>query len=168
MPKALRAHTDADWAGCPVTRKSTSCCNLMLGQHLLVVSSTTQIPISLSVGEAEFYATTKGGSRLMGGIALLKDMGVTLLGELATDSAAAKGILCRRGAGKVRHIETPALWTQKAVHEKRFTVLKIDGKMNPSDIGTKFLDAKALMHCLELSGCEIRAGRPNAPQMMKT
>ena len=165
MPKAVRAHTDADWAGCPVTRKSTSCCNLMLGRHLLMVSSTTQIPISLSVGEAEFYATTKGGSRLMGCMALLKDMGVTLSGELAMDSAAAKGILCRRGAGKVRHIETPALWTQKAVHEKRFIVLKIDGKLNPADIGTKFLDAKALQHCLRLCGCEIRTGRPTAPQM---
>jgi hypothetical protein len=111
----------------------------MLGRHTIHTSSTTQIPISLSSGEAEFYAAVKTASRLIGTLALAKDLGVELGGRLFTDSAAAKGVFSRRGCGKVRHLETPTLWVQKAVQDKRFTLHKVDGKRNPADLGVNLL-----------------------------
>ena len=50
----IDCYSDTDWAGCPRTRRSTSGGCLMLGKHLIKSWSTTQGPISLSSGEAEF------------------------------------------------------------------------------------------------------------------
>jgi hypothetical protein len=53
VPDRLTVCTDSDFAGCVRTRKSTSCCMVFLGSHLLRSTSTTQAIISLSSGEAE-------------------------------------------------------------------------------------------------------------------
>ena len=52
----LMAYSDSDWAGCQVTRKSTSGTVLLLGSHVLSFSSRLQKPIALSSGEAELVA----------------------------------------------------------------------------------------------------------------
>ena len=43
---------DTHWAGCKLTRRSTSAMVAFAGQHCLLTASTTQIPIALSGGEA--------------------------------------------------------------------------------------------------------------------
>ena len=68
----------------------------------------------------------------------------TYLGEdvrirLYTDSAAALGIIGRRGLGKVRHLETGYLWLQDLVAKKKIGVAKVKGTDNPADLGTKYL-----------------------------
>jgi hypothetical protein len=45
---------------------------------LILTTSTTQVPISLSSGEAEFYGTVKTASRLLGLVALVVDFGFTV------------------------------------------------------------------------------------------
>ena len=78
------------------------------GQHLISMSSATQVPISFSRGEAEFYSIVKTASRMIGLQQLLKDLGKPdTKGRLWTDAAAAKGIASRRGVGGARHLETP-------------------------------------------------------------
>eukprot|EP00971_Amphidinium_carterae_P330686 6463849-Amphidinium_carterae.1 len=109
MPTVAVAWSDADFAGCLLTRRSTSGVALTMGDHCIHTSSTTQIPVSLSSGESEYYAAVKAGSRLLGLLALLGDLGHRLKGKLMTDSSAAKGVASRRGCGKIRHLEIPAL-----------------------------------------------------------
>ena len=46
----------------------------------------------------------KGASEAFGVSAVLQDLGVTVEVVLLTDSSAGKGIVNRRGLGKVRHI----------------------------------------------------------------
>ena len=55
----IECYSDTDWAGCPRTRKSTSGGCVMIGGHLIKSWSSTQGPISLSSGEAEFYGDCK-------------------------------------------------------------------------------------------------------------
>eukprot|EP00971_Amphidinium_carterae_P167417 3317171-Amphidinium_carterae.1 len=124
----------------------------MLGAHTICTASTTQVPISLSSGEAEYYACVKTGSRLLGMVQLLRDFGYSMQAVLYTDSAAAKGICSRRGCGKVRHLEVPTLWLQDAMQRGRMAIKKIDGSKNPADLMTKHLDQTSLRkHCSRLN-----------------
>ena len=46
----------------------------------------------------------------------------------------------RERVGKVRHLDSRAFWTQRAVAEQGLKIKKIDGKTNSADLGTKRLD----------------------------
>ncbi|GKD94393.1 ribonuclease H-like domain-containing protein [Tanacetum coccineum] len=51
----LNAYTDADWAGCLVTRRSTSGYYVFLGDNLLSCSAKRQVTLSRSSAEAEYH-----------------------------------------------------------------------------------------------------------------
>ncbi|GJV83558.1 ribonuclease H-like domain-containing protein [Tanacetum coccineum] len=51
----LIAYSDADWAGCPTTRRSTSCYCVFLGNNLLSWSSKRQSTLSRSSAEEEYH-----------------------------------------------------------------------------------------------------------------
>ena len=144
LPTHVDAFADSNWAGCPVTRKSTTCCVLTLGAHCLSTSSFTQAVISLSSGEAEYYAVVKGACRLIGLVYLLRDLGCVLSPRLWSDSSAGIGIACRRGAAGVRHIETQTLWLQQQVARRKLEIKKKAGKLNDADVGTTVLDENSM------------------------
>ena len=104
--EVLKVYADSDWAGCSRTRKSTSGGCIMLGGHLLKAWSSTQGGVALSSAEAEYYAMVDAATRSYGIKNLAAEMGLNLKVVLHTDSSGAKSMASRRGAEKVRHIET--------------------------------------------------------------
>nr|GEU78766.1 ribonuclease H-like domain-containing protein [Tanacetum cinerariifolium] len=54
----LNAYTDADWVGCPVTRRSTSGYCVFFGDNLLSWSAKRQVTLSRSSAEAEYRRVT--------------------------------------------------------------------------------------------------------------
>ena len=50
---------DSDWAGCAVTRRSTSGVLLKLGTHILKTWSSTRAVVEMSSAVAELYAMTE-------------------------------------------------------------------------------------------------------------
>ena len=88
---------------------------------------------------------------------ILVEMKRALRGRRFPDSSAARGMALRQGVGKVRHLDSRALWTQRAVAEQGLKVKKIDGKHNSADLGTKRHTQDEHERLLVLAGM-VRAG----------
>ena len=137
MPKTLKTYSDAGWAGCKATRKSTTGGCMTLGRHSIKGWSKTQSLVALSSGESELYATLKAASETLGMLSMMKDLGWLMGGEIWGDASAALGIINRRGLGKTRHIDTGMLWIQQTAAERKLGFHKVLGKDNPADLFTK-------------------------------
>ena len=161
-------YSDTDWAGCAKTRKSTSGGVILLGEHILKTYSSTQPTISLSSGEAEFYGVVRAAGAALGQQSLFADLGVPLDVRVWTDSSAAIGICSRQGLGKLRHIDTQALWIQEKVRTRQIILKKVKGDVNPADLLTKHLGSKDKVDQLvDLYGCVFMSGRAKSAPLMK-
>ncbi len=93
---------------------------MVFGNHCVKTYSHTQEMIALSSGESEFYGIVKAAAIGLGMKGLLEDLGVGAGVQVNTDSCAAKSILARRGAGRVRYIEVRDLLVQDRVAKEFF------------------------------------------------
>ena len=110
----LEVYSDSNWAGCNVTRKSTTSFMVFLCGN----------------GEEKLENSAR----------------VTL--TLHTDSSSAKAAWQRRGAGRLKHIDTDTrmLWLQRMLRKQYIRLQKVSTTYNPSDLNTK----KLLRACREL------------------
>ena len=108
-------YTDSDWAGDKDTRRSTSGGCFMLGQHVISHWSKSQSYVALSSGEAELNAAVKGMTELIGATELYQELqNENVLKQLRVDANACKGMILRKGVGKVKHLSTKQVWIQGA------------------------------------------------------
>ena len=140
----------------------------MIGAHLVKSWSSTQASVSLSSGEAEFYGVVRAAGPALGQQSLLKDLGYHLGVRVWTDSSAAIGICQRQGLGKLRHIQTQALWIQQHVRERLIELRKVKGEVNPADLFTKFISSRDRVDALvRLFNCEYRDGRADSAPALR-
>ena len=155
----VEVYRDTDFAGCSVTRRSTSGGCALVGGALVKHWSKTQSTIALSSGEADLSGIGSGMAQALGVQALAADMGWILQPRVWSDATAAIGISKRRGLGKIRHLHTCDLWIQEQVKSERVLLEKVLGSENPADLFTKYLDQTVIAMALEKMHCEFRAGR---------
>ena len=134
MPTSMDAYADTDFAGCNITRRSTSGGCILIGKKLLKHDSSTQTTIALSSGEAELHGIAKCASHALGFQAMARDLHVPLQINLHSDAIAAIGIARRRGIGRIRHLDVTDLWIQEKIRTKEITLLKTAGVSNPADL----------------------------------
>ena len=133
----------------------------MLGTHCLKTWSATRKSVTLSSGEAELVAAVKMSTELLGMCQLAADWDLKLDAGLMVDSAAALGVMGRRGNGKLRHVRVGMLWVQERVEEGELDIAKVKGEDNPADLMTKNLGQRVIwkhMECLGQGSQEGRAG----------
>ena len=90
---------------------------------------------------------------------MLAELGIEVSINVHTDSSTAKSISLRKGAGKIRHIETNQLWLQDKVKEKIISVKKIGTEENPADLFTKHLSREVIDKHLHKLGFRRESGR---------
>ena len=98
--------------------------------------SRTQQVISLSSAEAELHALCKAASEGLGVGYMAREMLMPIELRLLTDSSAARGIVQRQGAAKVKHLDIKTLWLQEREREKDLQVDKVPRLLNWSDLLT--------------------------------
>jgi len=106
-----------------------------------------------SSAEAEVYACSSGASDAI----LLARLLTWITNKrtqiyIYTDSSGAKGILNRRGVGRLRHLSCRILWLQEMVGSGMLKLCSISGHLNPADIGTKRLAAPRMRSLMSLLG----------------
>ena len=153
---------DTDFAGCSVTRRSTSGGGALIGTGLVKHWSKTQTTIALSSGEAELGGISSGMAQAIGLCSLATDMNWPLRPRVHSDATAAICISRRRGLGKIRHLHTSDLWVQDKVKSGLVELEKVLGTENPGDVFTKYLDRSLLEKALGKMQVEFREGRPES------
>ena len=132
--KHITGYSDADWAGDPVTRKSTSCTLCYVDQFLLTSECRGQETVGLSSGESEMYALGALSAELIFAQAILKEIGLSFLIHARADNSTARAVATKQGASrKMKHIHTRFLFIED------LTMSSVKTDVNPSDIGTKAL-----------------------------
>ena len=119
----------------------------MLGEHCIKTWSATQQAYALSSAEAELYGLVEAVTRGKGLVTLASELGfgdLSVVLKLGTDSSAAKSFVCRRGLGRMRHLQIRDLWLQKEVAEGNIEVNKVLRESNPADLMTKVLTIKEI------------------------
>ena len=142
----LIIYGDANFAGCPRTRKSTAGGAITWGGSCIKTWSKTMATLALSSGESELAACSRAAAEGLGMQSILADFRVSVKVRIKSDATAAIGMVKREGLGRVRHLATADLWLQQQVRRGKLAVEKVDGTENPSDLLTKTLEAETLDH----------------------
>ena len=138
--KYITGYSDADWAGDPVTRKSTSCTLRFIDQFLLTCECRGHGTVALFSGESEMCALGALSAELIFAQAFLKEIGLSFLVHAIADSSTARAVATKQGASrKMKHFNTRFLFIQDLVFRKLLTMSSVQTHVNPSDIGTKAL-----------------------------
>lgn len=139
---SITAYTDADWAGCPDTRRSTSGFAIFLGDALVSWSSKRQTTVSRSSAEAEYRGVTNAVSECT----WLRQ----LLCELHCDTTQATVAYCDNISSvymsrnpvhhrRTKHIEIDIYFVREKVAIGELRVLQIPSARQFVDIFTKGL-----------------------------
>ena len=127
---------------------------------MLLHWARTQQVVSLSSAEAELHALCKCASEVLGAAIMTREFGEHKEVRVHTDSSAAKGIVQREGAGKVKHLDVKCLWVQERETTDDLTVVKVPRADNCSDYLTHHCTEKeAIPHLanmyVERRGAEV-------------
>ncbi|PRQ57406.1 putative RNA-directed DNA polymerase [Rosa chinensis] len=161
QPVALSAYSDADWAGCPITRRSTSGYLVYLGSNLISWCSKKQPTIARSSAESEYRSLAHASAETTWLGYLLYELGARIqfpillhCDNLSATYMASNPVFHAR----TKHIELDYHYVREKVARGSHRVCFIPSKDQPADLLTKPLHKSR--HLL-FSGKLVRSGPPS-------
>ena len=128
--KHITGYSDDDWAGDPVTRKSTSYTLCYVDQFLLTSECRGQGTVALSSGESDLCALGALSAELIFAQVVLKEIWLSFLTHARADSSTARAVATKQGATrKMKHIHKRFLFIQDLVFRKLLTLSSVKTKM---------------------------------------
>ncbi|GJX07799.1 ribonuclease H-like domain-containing protein, partial [Tanacetum coccineum] len=140
----LVAYTDADWAGCPTTRRSTSGYCVFLGNNLLSWSSKRQPTLSRSSAEAEYRGVANAVAETCWIRNLLRELHSPLSSATLVycDNVSAVYLSCTPVQHqRTKHIEIDIHFVRDLVAAGQVRVLHVPSRYRFADIFTKGLSS---------------------------
>jgi hypothetical protein len=141
-PISLSAFSDADWAGDPNDRRSTSGLLVFLGHNPITWSAKKQLTVSRSSTEAEYRALASASAELCWLRTLVKDLGLYLYDPpiLWCDNVSALAIASNPVFhARTKHIEVDFHFIRERVLRKDLQVKFVSTVDQLADIFTKGL-----------------------------
>ena len=139
---SLHGYTDADWAGCTDSRKSTSGSVFQLGNSTVSWSSKKQSIVALSSTEAEYVALCSASQEVVWLRNLLKDIGFPQLNATLVYEDN-QGAMCLaknpKAHSRTKHIDIKYHYTRELVAKKILTIKYIPTGEMIADTLTKGL-----------------------------
>uniref|UniRef100_A0A2N9FJA4 Integrase catalytic domain-containing protein n=1 Tax=Fagus sylvatica TaxID=28930 RepID=A0A2N9FJA4_FAGSY len=163
-PLSLSAYTDADWAGDPDDRRSTSGFLIYLGSNAITWSAKKQPTVSRSSTESEYRALAFASAELCWIRTLLKDLGIFISDTpiLWCDNVSALAIASNPVFhARTKHIEVDFHFVRERVLRKDLLVKFVSTVDQLADIFTKSLPTNRfldLRHNLIVPVPEIEGG----------
>ena len=153
--------TDSSWQDCPDTGKSTGCYLIYINGSLVDAASFVPTPVALSSAEAEYNACAFALTAVIHNTQIYNtlqgtdpDKQVTV--PMFVDSASAVAMMANERINKrTRHIARRIHFVRQAKATGIVQPYKVDGVLNPSDIGTKNLDAPTFLKHKDLIHVQV-------------
>ncbi|MCO5546935.1 hypothetical protein L7F22_000374 [Adiantum nelumboides] len=145
---------DADFAGHPDCRKSTSGYVFTFTGGAVSWISRLQKCVALSTTEAEYVAATEASKEALWLMRLVEEVGIkSQVPVLHCDSQSA--IMLARNPvfhAKTKHIEVKYHFIRSVLDDKSITLVKVHTDDNPADLLTKSLPAERFAYCRQMMG----------------
>lgn len=135
---AVRCYSDADYAGCLDTRKSTTGFCVTMGGSILSWCSERQDSVSRSTAESEYIA----GSEAVRELVWLKRLLMELIGSftpslMMDNASAAKLVKNPEQLKRTKHIDVRYHYIKEKFYKKEFTLQEVSSHDQLADIFTK-------------------------------
>ena len=137
---ALVAYSDADWAGCPDTRRSTSGYSIYLSDNLVSWSAKKQPTVSRSSYESEYRALATTATELLWLTHLLHDLKVPISPKsiLLCDNRSAIFLSSNPISHKrAKHVELDYHFLQELVVASKLRTQYVPSHLQVADLFTK-------------------------------
>lgn len=143
-PFAVQAFSDSDWAGCPVTRRSTGGFAIYLGSNLISWSAKKQKTVSRSSTESEYKAIADTVAELIWLKSLLRELGLhSGAPSLWCDNLGATYLTANPVFhARTKHVEVDYHFVREQVSQGKLHVKFISTEDQIADIFTKPLPSQ--------------------------